>query len=175
MFKKYYPYEYTEDVFCIDYAELYRRGYRAILFDIDNTLVAHGADSTEEIDELFRKIHATGLKTLLLSNNNVQRIQRFNQNIGTAYIQEAGKPNPSCYLKALEMLGVEKQEAIVVGDQIFTDIYGANRAGLASILVKYIGFYKREWKGYTRYIEKAVLFCYSLSGKNRHRLGKVTQ
>ena len=167
--KKYYPSEYAEDVFSIDYAELYRRGCRAILFDIDNTLVAHGADSTEEVDELFRHIHSIGLKTLLLSNNNKKRIERFNQNIHTTYLEEAGKPDPSCYLKAVEMLGVTREETIVVGDQLFTDIYGANRAGIASILVKYIGYYKKEWKGYTRYIEKILLL---LKGKGRGTWGK---
>ena len=160
MLKRYYPNEYVEDVFSINYEGLYQKGYRAILFDIDNTLVAHGADSTEEVDELFRRIHSIGLKTLLLSNNNEKRIERFNRNIHTVYIQEAGKPDPACYLKAVEMLGVTKEETVVVGDQFFTDIYGANRAGIASILVKYIGYYKKEWKGYTRYLEKILLWFY---------------
>lgn len=163
LLKRFYPNEYVEEVFSIDYQELYQKGYRAILFDIDNTLVAHGADSTAEVDELFRRIHGIGLKTLLLSNNNEKRIERFNRNIHTAYIQEAGKPDPACYLKAAEMLGVTKEEAVVVGDQLFTDIYGANRAGIACILVKYIGYYKKEWKGYTRYLEKILLWFYKKS------------
>ena len=56
MLKKLYPYEYVESVFTINYKKLYKMGYRGIIFDIDNTLVPHGADSTKEIDELFKKI-----------------------------------------------------------------------------------------------------------------------
>ena len=70
MIKKYYPYEYAESVFMIDYQKLYQKGFRGIIFDIDNTLVHHGDDSTPEIDDLFRKIQGLGLKTLLLSNND---------------------------------------------------------------------------------------------------------
>ena len=86
MFKILYPFEYAESVFAIDYEKLYRKGYRAVIFDIDNTLVHHGEDSTEEVDELFRSIHRTGLKTLLLSNNDEPRIRRFMRNIDTLAI-----------------------------------------------------------------------------------------
>ena len=56
MFKKFYPYEYANSVFDVDYKELYNKGYKGIIFDIDNTLVHHGDDSTKEVDELFREI-----------------------------------------------------------------------------------------------------------------------
>ena len=83
MIKKYYPYEYAESVFMIDYQKLYQKGFRGIIFDIDNTLVHHGDDSTPEIDDLFRKIQGLGLKTLLLSNNDRGRVERFIKNIDT--------------------------------------------------------------------------------------------
>ena len=66
MFKKLYPYEYVESVFTIDYNKLYNNGYRGLIFDIDNTLVPHGEDSTPQIDELFKKIQKMGFKTFLL-------------------------------------------------------------------------------------------------------------
>ena len=67
----------------IDYQKLYQKGFRGIIFDIDNTLVHHGDDSTPEIDDLFRKIQRLGLKTLLLSNNDRGRVERFIKNIDT--------------------------------------------------------------------------------------------
>ena len=73
---RYFPFEYVEDVFSIDYKRLYEKGYRGLVFDIDNTLVPHGADSTKEVDDLFVRIHETGLKTLLLSNNSEARIKK---------------------------------------------------------------------------------------------------
>ena len=81
-----FPGSYVEDVFSINYDNLYSKGYRGLIFDIDNTLVPHGADSTAQVDELFNKLHAMGFKTLLLSNNNKERIERFTQNIDTLYI-----------------------------------------------------------------------------------------
>ena len=80
MFKAFYPFAYVESVFSIDYKKLFNKGYRGIVFDIDNTLVPHGADSTKETDELFRNIQKIGLKTLLLSNNDEERIRRFIKN-----------------------------------------------------------------------------------------------
>ncbi|MCB6970552.1 YqeG family HAD IIIA-type phosphatase, partial [[Eubacterium] rectale] len=68
----------------------------------------HGADTTAEVDQLFKHIHELGLKTLLLSNNSDERIKDFNRNIQTLYIPMANKPNKANYLKAVKMLGVEK-------------------------------------------------------------------
>ena len=60
MFKVFYPYEYVDSVFSINYDELYNKGNRGIIFDIDNTLVHHGDDATKEIEELFKEIHNIG-------------------------------------------------------------------------------------------------------------------
>ena len=78
MFQILYPYEYVENVFAIDYKKLYEKGFRGILFDIDNTLVHHGDDSTEEIDQLFAMVQSIGFQTLLLTDNNEERVKRFN-------------------------------------------------------------------------------------------------
>ena len=72
MLKKLFPYEYVESVFTIDYKKLYKKGYRGLIFDIDNTLVSHGADSTPEIDRLFKQIQNLGFKTFLLSDTYYQ-------------------------------------------------------------------------------------------------------
>lgn len=163
LFKIFFPCEYVESVFSIDYNKLYDKGYRGIMFDIDNTLVPHGDDSTAEIDALFRRIHSLGLKTLILSNNDKDRVQRFLKNIDSLYICDAEKPKTKNYFKAVEMMNIRKEEALVIGDQIFTDILGANRCGIDSILVKYIGYYIKEKKGIRRNLEKIILRFYSLS------------
>lgn len=94
MLERWYPTAHVPSVFAIDYEKLSALGYKGILFDIDNTLVHHGDDSTPEVDALFRHIHSLGLKTLLLSDNSAVRIERFNRNIRTLFIAEAGKPTP---------------------------------------------------------------------------------
>ena len=175
MFKNLYPYEYVESVFTIDYKKLYEKGYKGIIFDIDNTLVHHGDDSTKQIDELFKTIQKIGLKTLVLSNNNKERVTRFLKNIDSLYICDAEKPNTQNYFKALEMLKIKKEEAVYVGDQIFTDILGANKSQIPSILVKFIKAPGETKIGKKRQIEKIILKLYKKSKKYQHRLGNITK
>lgn len=173
MFRLFYPHEYVESVFSIDYPALYQLGYRGLLFDIDNTLVPHGKDSTEEVDNLFRRIHALGFKTLLLSNNSEARILRFLQNIDSLYIPEAGKPRPENYRKAIRLLSLKQEEVLFIGDQIFTDILGANRSGIASILVQYIGTGKETKIGIRRTLEKGILKFYKRRPSCQNRVGAI--
>lgn len=168
-----FPYQIAQSVFEIDYNKLKQKGYKAVIFDIDNTLVHHGENSTPEIDDLFRQIQSTGLETLLLSNNSEERILRFCQNIDTKYIQDADKPQTRGYWKAIEMLGVEKSEVVVIGDQIFTDILGANRCKMANILVHYLRYPDEKKIGIRRNVEKVILWFYSHCGHYQNRLGEI--
>lgn len=170
-----YPYAYVDSVFSIDYRKLYEKGYRGLIFDIDNTLVHHGDDSTPEIDGLFRRLHELGFQTLLLSNNNEARVLRFKENIDCLYICDAEKPKPWGYLKAVEMMGIQKEEAILLGDQIFTDILGANRSGIASILVKFIRLPEETKFGKRRMVENMILKCYRRSRRYQNRFGDISR
>lgn len=174
MLKKYYPGKYVDSVFSIDFQKLYDKGYRAILFDVDNTLVHHGDDSTKEVDELFRQIQEIGFRTILVSDNSEERLQRFLKNINSPYIAEAGKPGTAGYHKALQMLGVSADKAVCIGDQIFTDILGANKSGIESILVHFIQVREDEKIGKRRYVEKLILKLYKHS-KDYNRLGDITK
>lgn len=173
MLKKYYPYEYVESVFSIDYKKLYDKGFRGIIFDIDNTLVPHGADSTDKVDKLFIEIRNLGFKTLLLSNNNEKRVKRFIKNIDTLYIFDAEKPDTLNYKEALKMLNLSKEKVIMIGDQIFTDILGANKSGIPSILVKFIGYYTETKIGIKRNLEKIILKIYKINKSNQNRIGDI--
>lgn len=174
MLKNFYPYAYVNSVWAIDYAALYQQGYRAIIFDIDNTLVHHGDDANQKIIDLFKQIHAIGFKTLLLSNNNQQRIERFIQHIPTQYIADASKPNPANYLKALEILGTEKHETLMIGDQLFTDIFGANRSGIPSILVQFMQKNPNENIGKRRKLERMLLNRYQKNKKYYNRIQNIS-
>lgn len=173
MLKMLYPYAYAESVFSIDYQKLYDKGYRGIIFDIDNTLVHHGDDSTKEVDDLFRLLQNMGWKTLLLTNNEEERVKRFIRNIDTLYICDAQKPDKTNYLKAVEMMQIKKEEAVLIGDQIFTDILGANRSGIASILVKFIRLKEETKIGKRRHIENWILRCYRKNKSLQNRLGDI--
>ena len=173
MFKKLYPTKYLDSSYSIDYEQLYRSGIRGLIYDIDNTLVHHGDPSTKEVDALFQKLHRMGWKTLLLTNNDQERVERFIQNIHTLYLCDAEKPDPSSYQKAIEQLNLQKQTVICIGDQIFTDILGANRSGIASILVKFIQIDGETKIGKRRYLERLILKFYRHSPFCRDRLGNI--
>lgn len=173
MLHKLFPSTCAKSAYSIDYEKLYQQGFRALVFDIDNTLVPHGADSTPQSEDLLRGLKKMGFKVLLLSDNSRSRVRHFNRSIHVAYIYDAGKPSPRPYKKAVQMLGVKPKEVLVVGDQVFTDVLGANRAGLASVLVRYIGYDKPGWKGWRRIAERAVLFFYRHSRKRKRKLGDI--
>jgi HAD superfamily phosphatase (TIGR01668 family) len=136
MLQKFYPSRYVESSFVIPYEKMYEKGYRGIIFDIDNTLVPHGADADEKAIQLVARLRMIGFQVCLISNNKEERVVRFNQQIGVKYVHKANKPSTKNYLKAMEFMGTNKENTFFVGDQVFTDIFGANRTGIASILVK---------------------------------------
>ncbi|MBQ7705904.1 MAG: HAD-IIIA family hydrolase [Selenomonadaceae bacterium] len=171
--KNFFPYEYADSVFSIDYKKLFAKGFKAVIFDIDMTLVPHGFDSTPQVDNLFKEIHRAGLKTFLLTNNDEDRVKNFIKNIDTLYICNAGKPDTKNYLKAVEILQLSKSEVVYVGDQIFIDIYGANKSGIANILVKYVTATVEKNIGIRRNLEKIVLKLYSFSKSCQNRLGDI--
>lgn len=160
-----FPSTSVESVFSIDYLKLKGMGYKAIIFDIDSTLVPHGDDTTNEIDQLFKYLHKLGFKTLLLSNNSEERISTFNRNIKTLFIPMANKPHRANYLKAIRMLNVNYSEVILVGDQLFTDIIGANLCGIKSILVKFLKHPEDIKIGKKRQLERLILKLFALNNK----------
>lgn len=160
MLKRFYPGEYVDSTYEIDFDALYREGYRGIIFDIDNTLVPHGAPADERAKKLFAHLKELGFSCCLLSNNKEPRVKMFNDAVNVSYIYKAGKPNPANYKKAMEELGTDTGNTIFVGDQIFTDVYGAKRAGIRSILVKPIHPKEEIQIVLKRYLEKIVLYFY---------------
>lgn len=160
MFQKFYPTEYVESSYEIDYEKLYKNGYRGIIFDIDNTLVEHGADASDRAVALVERLKKLGFEVCLISNNKEERVKRFNQNINIKYIFNARKPSIKNYVKAMEFMKTDKSNTIFVGDQIFTDVYGANRAGIKSYLVKPIGKKEEIQIVIKRLLERIVLSFY---------------
>lgn len=173
MFKAFYPYEHVTSVHEIDYQKLYELGIKGIIFDIDNTLVHHGENSNPKTDQLFKDIHQLGLKTILLSNNCDERIEQFVENINTPYIADANKPKTENYHQAIRRLGFNTKDVVMVGDQLFTDIYGANKCKMPSILVDYMRHDDEVKIGIRRQLEKVILKCYRQNKQYQKRLGDI--
>lgn len=160
LFERFFPKEYVESTYSIDFEKMYEKGFRGIIFDIDNTLVPHGADATPEAIELFEKLKRTGFDICLLSNNKKPRVERFNKDVNVKYIFKAQKPITKNYLAAAIMMRCRPSETICVGDQIFTDIHGANKSGIYSILVKPVSKINPFQVKLKRILEKPVLLSY---------------
>ena len=162
----FYPDEYLDSTYEIDFDLLYKKGYRGVIFDIDNTLVPHGAPADARAEALFSHLKSIGFSCCLLSNNQRPRVELFNKNIGVNFIEDAHKPSVKSYQKAMKMMGTDTENTLFVGDQLFTDVFGASRTGIHSILVKPIHPKEEIQIVLKRYLEKIVLHFYL---KEQHR------
>lgn len=170
MLERFYPDVYLDSAYEIDYAALYEQGFRGIIFDIDNTLVPHGAPADERSIALFEKLRSIGYESVLLSNNKEPRVRTFNDKVGSRYIYKANKPFPESYRKAMEMMGTAPETTLFVGDQLFTDVWGAKKAGIRTYLVRPIHPKEEIQIVLKRYLEKIVLFFYKRKLR-KERLG----
>lgn len=126
------------NIYDIDLSALKAAGIRLLLADLDNTLVPYGvALPTDEVRAWKEKLNKYDIALFVLSNNRkASRPRIFSEGLGVPYIGHAGKPSKKGFLQAMEQMGVPAEQTALVGDQIFTDILGGNRAGVTTILVK---------------------------------------
>ncbi len=169
MFEMFFPDEYVASTYVIPFEKLYEEGYRGVIFDIDNTLVPHGAPADARAKKLFAKLEELGFEACLLSNNKEPRVKMFNEEIGAFYIFDAHKPSRKNYQKAMELMGTDIHTTVFVGDQLFTDVWGAKRTGMRNILVKPIHPKEEIQIVFKRKLEKIVLFFYKKSKRANRR------
>ena len=163
MFDVFFPDRYVASTYVIDFEKLYENGYRGLIFDIDNTLVPHGAPADQRAEELFARLKEIGFKCCLISNNKEPRVKMFNEKIQVHYVYDAHKPSTKNYKKAMEIMGTDNSNTVFIGDQLFTDVWGAKRTGIANILVKPIHPKEEIQIVIKRRLEKIVLFFYRRS------------
>lgn len=165
MFKKFYPDDYLSSTYVINFEKEYENGIRGLIFDIDNTLVEHGADADERAIKLFERLKKIGFNICLISNNQKERVERFNKDVNVNYIYNAHKPSTKNYKKAMQIMNTNKETTLFVGDQLFTDVYGARRTGIKSYLVQPISPKEEIQIVLKRYLEKIVLHFYKKRNK----------
>ncbi len=133
-------------------------GVRALIVDLDNTLVGYGCNEiARENADWIAEAKRRGFAVVLVSNNFTERVNRVSAEVGVPAIAGALKPLPHGFWRALTILGASKAQTIVVGDQLFTDVVGARLAGLRVILTRPIE--SRDWIGtrVLRFFERMVL------------------
>lgn len=160
MLQRFYPDNEADSAYGIDYRSLFEKGYRGVIFDIDNTLVPHGAPADEKAEKLFAGLKEIGFRTMLLSNNKEPRVKPFADRVGSGYVYKAGKPGRKGYEKAMELMDTVPENTVFVGDQLFTDVWGAKKAGIVTYLVKPIHPKEEIQIVLKRRLEWIVLFFY---------------
>ena len=167
MFKTFYPDQYLASTYVIDFEKLYEKGFRGLIFDIDNTLVPHNAPADDRAVALFERLKRIGYRCCLISNNQEPRVKMFNEKIQVDYVYNAHKPSTKNYIRAMEIMGTDRSNTLFIGDQLFTDVWGAKRAGIPNILVKPLHPKEEIQIILKRYLEKIVLFFYRRETRKR--------
>lgn len=137
MFSSYKPTWMVEAIYQITPQQLQALGIKAVLTDLDNTLIAwNNPDGTEELRHWLAQMEAAGIPVLVVSNNNAQRVAKAIEPFGLDYTSRALKPFARGIKQAYHKLGLSSKEVVMVGDQLMTDIKAANSAKVRSILVR---------------------------------------
>ena len=133
---KFAPDIYSQSIFSINYKKLKKNGIKCLLFDLDNTIAPiHTKKPGVKEKELINGLQEMGFKVILFSNSGKTRLQPFKDafNIDTA--ANSKKPLKGKYQKIMKLYNFKESEIACIGDQLLTDILGANRVGLTSILI----------------------------------------
>lgn len=117
--------------------QLQAHGIKAVLTDLDNTLIAwNNPNGTPQLKAWLAQLQTAGIPLVVVSNNNHQRVQKAVAELQLPFIARAKKPLASGIIKAQKQLGLSRHEVVMVGDQLITDMHAGNIAGVRTILVK---------------------------------------
>ena len=167
MFKKFMPDEYLDDIYKIDLDALKGAGVRAFICDIDNTLAPYEVSKPDErLMGWFSDVAERGIKVAFVSNNDPERVELFNKALSYPAFAKAGKPFKKSLLSAMDNMGSTAGNTVMIGDQVFTDVYAGKRIGLRCILVKPINDKKTLFFRFKRALEKPILKQYAKIHKN---------
>ena len=161
--------EYRFDTFdCASAEFLDSIGVKGIVLDVDNTLEPYEKPKpTQKVLDWFKSLKERGIKAAIVSNNSKDRIDLFNLELGLPSYSKAGKPKKKNVYKAMNDMGTTKENTVLMGDQVFTDVWAAHNAGIRAILVPPIKDKRDLLTRFKRLLEKPVLKKYER--KNRKK------
>ncbi|MDD2505222.1 MAG: YqeG family HAD IIIA-type phosphatase [Bacilli bacterium] len=140
MFNMFVPDIYQKSIYDIDYKKLYKNGIKCLIFDLDNTMTPVNIKSpNKKLKDLMEDLKNMKFKLLIVSNATKKRVEPFKDIlcIDSSYL--SFKPLKRKYVRILKIYKFKENEIACIGDQLLTDILGANRMGFTSILVNPIG------------------------------------
>ena len=158
------------DIYHVTPEFLAENGICALILDIDNTLVTYDdPEPTPPIIEWFRSMENAGIKLSFVSNNNVERVELFNKNLGYYAKGKGKKPFGKYIRKAMDSMGSTPSTTALIGDQIFTDVFAGKCHGLRSFLVPPIKDKLTPFFRAKRFLEKPIISKYYRIHKGERR------
>lgn len=148
---------YSQSIFTIDYKKLKKNGIKCLLFDLDNTIVPYTvSDVPQKIKDLFA-ILSNDFKLIIISNSSKNRLRPFKEKLNVDCSFSSRKPFKKKYKKILDLYHFTEDEIAAIGDQLLTDILGANRMGFTSVLVNSLAPFEPLPTRINRFFEKKIL------------------
>ncbi len=156
--EKFKPTYMISSVEKIPFVLLERDNIKGLIFDVDNTIATMGKGITEGCHNWIKEAKELGYKICILSNSvNIKKVRKIMTDLDVLGLCFAKKPSTKGFEMALNLLELKKEEVVMVGDQVFTDVWGANRFGIKSILVNPINKKEGPFTLIKRPIEKIIL------------------
>ncbi|MDR3190249.1 MAG: YqeG family HAD IIIA-type phosphatase [Lactobacillaceae bacterium] len=157
MTESYTPTWMVEAIYQLTPAQLKANNIKAVLTDLDNTLLAwNNPDGTTELHDWLEAMHEAGIPVMIVSNNSAVRIARVADPLDLPFVSRAFKPLTRGLHEATQKLQLSKADVVMVGDQLLTDVWSSNNYGIRSILVKPL-IETDQWNTkINRFIEKGV-------------------
>ena len=158
MIELYKPDMYKKNIYDIDYKKLKNYGIKCILFDLDNTLVPYKKKKPpRKLKDFIERIKDEGFKVIIFSNSNKKRLTPFKNALEVDCAASCKKPSKFKFKKVLDEYKFLQSEVAIIGDQIMTDIFGGNRMGIFTILIKPISNEEFFYTKISRMIEKKII------------------
>ncbi len=156
---------YTIDtIYHLDTKQLHQMGIKAVFSDLDNTLLAWNKfETAKKMDELNKRLNKANIKLVVISNNNSRRVGKVLDPYHIAFVAKSKKPLPFAITKKRKEMGLNKDQVMMVGDQLITDIQAGNLADVETVLVEPLIKTDKWNTRINRFLEKIIFFFLALS------------
>lgn len=166
MLKSFLPAQHVKSIYEINPQDLKNKGIKGIITDLDNTLVEWDRPlATPELITWFEEMKRNDIKVTIVSNNKEVRVKAFADPLNIPFIFRAKKPMTKAFKHAVELMGIQKEQAVVIGDQLLTDVFGGNRSGFHTILVVPVAQTDGWATKLNRKIERRILAWFRKNGQ----------
>ena len=166
MLNQFLPKQFVKNIFEISPESLKEKGIKGIITDLDNTLVEWDRPlATPQIIEWFAEMKRNDIKVTIVSNNKEARVKSFSDPLKIPFIFAARKPLGRAFKRAIIEMGIKKEETVVIGDQLLTDVLGGNRNGFHTILVVPVAQTDGFMTRINRKVERRILNWFRKNGK----------